>query len=325
MTASTDLAHEAAVSYGTGPPPRTATRGLTNPHLRETRLIGDDSAVPACGRAPASVVRTALLLALAGLLITGCLPSASDKSPPDTPQRPRPTSAAPRPSPSPTASPSGSASPAATVDAEVSEIGDAQWARITAAGVWREGCPVGRERLRRVSLDHWGFDGRVHHGVLIVHEDVAGSVVRIFTRLFEAHFPIRRMVSMEEYGGDDRASMRADNTSGFNCRRQGQANASPARSPHANGRAIDINPLENPWKDLRCTCWKPSPEHSERTPGKGKILKGGMVWRTFTDAGWIWQNIDTPDYQHFDTGFPSRPFADRPPADSRSPTGGEPG
>jgi hypothetical protein len=32
------------------------------------------------------------------------------------------------------------------------------------------------------------------------------------------------------------------------------------------------------------------------------------VWRQFTRAGWIWQNIDVPDYMHFDTGYPSRPY-----------------
>ena len=40
-------------------------------------------------------------------------------------------------------------------------------------------------------------------------------------------------------------------------------------------------------------------------PGKGKILEGGRVWRAFTKRGWIWQDIPTPDYQHFDTGYPS--------------------
>ena len=39
-----------------------------------------------------------------------------------------------------------------------------------------------------------------------------------------------------------------------------------------------------------------------------KILENGLVRRLFTREGWIWQNIDVPDYMHFDTVYPSRPF-----------------
>jgi hypothetical protein len=112
----------------------------------------------------------------------------------------------------------------------------------------------------------------------------------------------------EAYGGDSDASLRDDNTSAYNCRRPDQINAPPSRSPHANGRAIDINPRENPWVDPRCGCWSPTGRHQERRPGKGVILRDGVVWRAFRDEGWIWQNIDVPDYMHFDTGYPSAPF-----------------
>lgn len=69
-----------------------------------------------------------------------------------------------------------------------------------------------------------------------------------------------------------------------------------------------MNPWENPWKDLRCDCWSPGPRLAARTPGPGKILRGGIVWRAFRAEGWIWQNIDVADYMHFDTGYPSMPF-----------------
>jgi len=182
---------------------------------------------------------------------------------------------------------------------------------MVAAGVWRPGCPAGRAQLRRVSVPYVGFDGATHEGVLVVHADVAASVVRIFTRLHDARFPIRGMAPIEAYDGDDNASMADDNTSAFNCRRPGQANAPSTKSPHANGRAIDVNPLENPWKDPRCDCFQPDPRHAPRRPGPGVIVKGGLVWQAFTDEGWVWQGSTTPDYQHFDTGYPSRPWGPR--------------
>lgn len=174
----------------------------------------------------------------------------------------------------------------------------------------RPECPITeRDQLRVVEVNHHTFSGRVRRGSLVVNRDVAASVARIFTRIFEAGFPIRRMKPIEAYDGDDDASMRADNTSAFNCRRPDQGNASTATSPHANGRAIDLNPRENPWQDPRCgLCWQPIARYAQRTPGPGKILSGGVVWRAFTAEGWIWQDIATADYQHFDTGYPSVPW-----------------
>lgn len=180
--------------------------------------------------------------------------------------------------------------------------------------MWREGCPTTREQLRRVEVNYFDFDGQLRRGTLVVNADVADSVARIFTRLFDAKFPIERMEPVETYNGDSDASLRANNTSAYNCRRLDQINAPPMESPHANGRAIDINPLQNPWMDLRCDCWSPSAEYSERLPGDGVILEGGMVWQAFIDEGWIWQNIDVPDYMHFDTGYPSAPYRGRPAA-----------
>ena len=196
-------------------------------------------------------------------------------------------------------------------DPVVRKVTKAEWARMVEVGAWHPGCPLSRKNLRRVEINHLGFDGRVHRGALVVRGDVSASVVRIFTRLFDKRFPIESMRPIEDYNGNDNRSMRANNTSAYNCRRAGQANSPSSKSPHANGRAIDLNPFRNPWIDPRCDCWKPSARYAKRTPGKGKILKGGVAYRAFTDEGWIWQDIDGVDYQHFDTGYPSRPLRDR--------------
>jgi hypothetical protein len=179
---------------------------------------------------------------------------------------------------------------------------------MAAAGMTGRDCPVTRKDLRRLEVNYVDFSGTVRRGALVVRGDVAASAARILTKLFDARFPIARMEPIEAYGGDDNASMRANNTSAYNCRRAGQANAPSTRSPHANGRAIDLNPRQNPWIDPRCHCWRPTAKYAKRTPGKGKILKGGVVWKAFTHEGWIWQDIRGTDYQHFDTGYPSRPL-----------------
>ena len=68
---------------------------------------------------------------------------------------------------------------------------------------WRPGCPVGLSDLRAVKVSYWGFDDSGHTGTLIVHRGVATQVVRVMSGLFAARFPIRRMVPVDVYGGDD--------------------------------------------------------------------------------------------------------------------------
>ena len=99
--------------------------------------------------------------------------------------------------------------------------------------------------LRLVALRYWGFDRRAHMGRLVVHRDVARTIVDVFRRLYEVSYPIRQMRLVDYYGADDRTSMAHDNTSAFNCRwRAGQPGV---WSQHAYGRAIDVNPVENPY------------------------------------------------------------------------------
>ncbi len=190
---------------------------------------------------------------------------------------------------------------------EITRIPLSQWRQIRATGTWRPGCPVGRKDLRRLAIGYIDFDGKEQRGVIVSHRDSVEDLAEIFTALYEASFPIAKMEPVEGYGGDVLRSLRANNTSAFNCRKSGQINAPVGDSPHANGRAIDINPVQNPWRDPRCDCWEPSAKFASAKEGPGVIRKGSLPVRLFKERGWIWQNIKVPDYMHFDTGYPSRP------------------
>jgi hypothetical protein len=163
---------------------------------------------------------------------------------------------------------------------------------------WREGCPVGPADLRRLRLAHWGFDGAVHEGELVVHADVADEVVRAFAALHAAGFPIERMAPVDRYGGDDDASMAANNTSAFNCR----PIAGTSRwSEHAYGRAIDVNPVQNPYvrgDDVQ-------PPAGRRYLDRGDVRPGMLVPRSsavqaFKAIGWGWGGdwSSAKDHQH---------------------------
>ena len=166
---------------------------------------------------------------------------------------------------------------------------------------WHHGCPVGLGKLRLVELSYWGFDGEAHHGRLVVHRRVAADVVAAMQTLFEHRFPIRRMALIDRYRADDHRSMAADNTSAFNCRFI--AGQPGVWSEHAYGRAIDVNPIENPYispgGSVSPPAGKPFADRSLDEPGM--IHSGDPTVHAFADRGWGWGGDWSPekDYQHF--------------------------
>ncbi len=249
-------------------------------------------------------MRAFLLPAVAiTLLLTAACGAGSEDAAPER-DGTTPTS---QPSSEPTTEPTTAPVPAA--DPVIAQVPVEQWEAMVTAGMVRPGCPVTRRnQLRTLDINYVDFDGLVQRGQLVANVDTVDSLSRIFTQLFNQGFPIASMVSLENFQGDSNLSLQANNTAAFNCRRLDQINAPTMESPHANGRAVDINPLQNPWMDLRCSCWSPSSEYAARTPGPGKIFKGTAAHRLFIDEGWIWQNIKVADYMHFDTGYPSQPL-----------------
>ena len=165
---------------------------------------------------------------------------------------------------------------------------------------WHPGCPVGLSDLRLITLTYRGFDGRDHNGRLIANRDAATALVAVFRRLYAARFPIRRMEPVDRYGGDDYRSIEADNTSSFNCR---NATGSTRWSNHAYGRAIDVNPIENPYVSGGTTSHPASRPYLDRARhGRGTAYEGGALVEAFRSVGWGWGGTwsgSVRDYQHF--------------------------
>jgi hypothetical protein len=178
---------------------------------------------------------------------------------------------------------------------------DAELRKRMTGNSWHKGCPVGLGKLRLLELPYWGFDGKSHRGRLVVHRRVAKDVLAIMETLFDHRFPIRRMVLIDRYGADDHRSMNADNTSAFNCRFI--AGQPGVWSEHAYGRAIDVNPVENPYVSPGGSVSPPKGEpfadRSKDAPGM--IHDGDSTVRAFAEHGWKWGGNWSPekDYQHF--------------------------
>jgi D-alanyl-D-alanine carboxypeptidase-like protein len=164
---------------------------------------------------------------------------------------------------------------------------------------YRSGCPVAPAELRLVRVSYRGFDGRSHVGALVAHRRVARDVVAVFRGLYLAGFPLRRMTPVSAFRGSDDASMAADNTSGFNCRR---AVGGSGWSEHSYGTAIDVNPVENPYVLGGRVLPPAGRAYAVRTHVRGGMaVRGGVLVRAFGSIGWKWGGrwTGSPDYQHF--------------------------
>lgn len=191
------------------------------------------------------------------------------------------------------------AAPEPRFEAKISRITGAVRERITGSS-WHRGCPVPRRKLRLIRATYWDFDREVERGPLIVHKREKHEMVKALRALFETRFRIRKMHLVDRYGADDHRSMNADNTSAFNCRFVAGTNR---WSEHAYGRAIDINPIENPYVTpsghVSPPAGRPYADRSRRE--KGMVHHGDDAWDAFRDVGWEWGGdwSGTKDYQHF--------------------------
>jgi len=268
--------------------------------------------------------RSLVALGVAALLTSGCtvactaapaptapLTSSASPAPPAAAASPAPPAAATTPSRPPPAvsaapvapDPAPAASPAASPEARnepfastAAPISPALAERM--APSWRAGCPVALDALRYLTLTYRGFDGLVHSGELVVHADAVEAITRAFRTLFEAGYPIASMRLVDDFGADDDASMAADNTSAFNCR---PIAGTSTWSEHAYGRAIDVNPVENPYVS-RSGAFPPAGERFASRPTEpGVIHPGDVVVRAFAASGWSWGGAwrGPRDYQHF--------------------------
>jgi hypothetical protein len=171
---------------------------------------------------------------------------------------------------------------------------------------WKEelNCPPFSE-LRLLTVRHWTFDGGVTQGELVVHHTAVADLVGVFTKLFDARFPIERMERVDVYGADDDASMAANNSSAFNCR---SVTGGTQLSHHSYGIAIDINPVQNPYVSGGGAVYPPAGSmYLDREHVRpGMIVESGPVVNAFAAIEWPWGGhwTNLKDYQHFsETGL----------------------
>ncbi len=178
--------------------------------------------------------------------------------------------------------------------------------RITGISYPESGCTVPYEDLNYVGLLYIDFNGQEQIGELICNKAVAQDMVEIFYELYRNDYRLERVRLIDEYAGDDTASMADNNTSCFNYR---VVDGTTNLSKHAYGLAIDVNPYYNPYVVFGRNSDGSdyiSPPGSEIYADRGqsfpyKIDENDLCYRLFTEHGFTWGGNwnSTKDYQHF--------------------------
>lgn len=188
------------------------------------------------------------------------------------------------------------------------EEGDNLYQRINGKS-YRDNPYVPLSTLRYVKLPHYNFNGEIQVGELVVNQDILEDVKDIFMELFQAEYQIQSMYLIDNYWtGDpdttDTASIDVNNTSAF-CYRE--ITGGGRLSNHAYGRAIDLNPQQNPY--VSYSTGEPRWSHSNadayiaRDTGLPHVITHeDLAYKLFKEHGFSWGGDwnNPKDYQHFD-------------------------
>lgn len=151
---------------------------------------------------------------------------------------------------------------------------------------------------RQVLLDveYYSFDNKLHRGQVVVDKDLENDIVEIFQLIKQTKFPVNKAVPIVKYNWSDSASMVDNNTSAFNYRLVSGTNRV---SEHAYGRAVDINPVQNPYVSRTKQI---IPAGAKRNPkARGTLTENSVITKKFIEKGWDWGGhfIPIKDWHHF--------------------------
>ena len=206
----------------------------------------------------------------------------------------------------PTPSPSPTPVPEKNYDEEfyMSEITDEIFERIKGKS-YPEGATVSLDDLRWCHVVHYGFDGEIHEGEIIVNKAIAEDTLEIFKELFDIKYEIEKIRLIDEYDADDERSMEDNNSSSFCYRTIAETTV---LSNHALGLAIDINTLYNPYVYTRkdgTLFLQPenAADYVDREKENPHFIKNGdECYNIFIAHGFTWGGDwnTKKDYQHFE-------------------------
>ncbi len=153
------------------------------------------------------------------------------------------------------------------------------------------------EKLELLTVEYYSLDGKLHRGQMVVHKDISKDVKDVFKLIKETKFPVKKAVPIVQYEWSDNASMEDNNSSAFNYR---FIAGTKRLSNHAFGKAVDINPMQNP---VIYSSGKISPGGAGYDKNRpGTFFENSPIVKKFKELGWRWGgNFNSfKDYHHFD-------------------------
>ena len=170
---------------------------------------------------------------------------------------------------------------------------------------WPEGCTIRRADLRYLRLSHYDAEKRQHVGEMVCNKAIADDLLDIFRELYRQKYPIQRIRLIDDYDASDERSMRDNNSSCFCYRR---ISGTTKLSKHAQGMAVDINTLYNPYvrtgkNGRRIVEPATATKYVDRRKSfPYKIVKGDLLHRLFLQHGFKWGGSwrTMKDWQHFE-------------------------
>jgi hypothetical protein len=171
---------------------------------------------------------------------------------------------------------------------------------------YKQNCTVPRSSLRYLRVLHRNIDGKTQLGEIVCNQSIANDLLSIFRQLYKQGYKIERIALIDDYNGDDERSMSVNNTSCFNFR---VVSGTTKLSKHAQGLAIDINPLYNPYVHLNNGKVEPANAKAYATNRTASrklpvsfINTSDPCYRLFIQHGFRWGGAwrTVKDYQHFE-------------------------
>ena len=153
------------------------------------------------------------------------------------------------------------------------------------------------DSLSMIDVHYYSFDGLCHQGQILVETRLEDDVYEVFALIEKLKFPVGKVIPIVAYGWEDGDSMADNNSSGFNFR---VIEGTNKLSLHAFGRAVDINPVQNP---VVYPAGLIAPEGAVYRPkNNGAFTTGHPIVQELIKRGWHWGgNFEQPkDYHHFE-------------------------
>jgi len=161
------------------------------------------------------------------------------------------------------------------------------------------------KRQQLLTVHYLSFDGKIHRGQLVIDEELEADMLEMFEMARELEFPIAKVVpnAHPNYKWNAHKLVVVDNVSaGFNYRKIKDTNE---LSCHSYGKAIDLNPKQNPYIRYKNGTETVFPENARWDPKKPGTLHSSHRLVQFMELrGWEWggnwaKKNGVVDYMHF--------------------------